>query len=106
MWPFKKKEHEPNRNLEDISKLRAFRDVGETFNYLGRTCIVTGHWECFPYLGIIPVLKFDYCDDLGKLHSASARLSELPALINQQKSNSYHETKELDVPKPAGPISS
>jgi hypothetical protein len=88
MWPFKKKEPERDWTSEEIEKLKAFRDVGETFNYLGRTCVVTGHWDWWPHIGVIPMLKFDYCDDCGKLHAASARVSELPALENQQKPNS------------------
>jgi len=85
MWPFKKKEFERNAKVEAIAKLKAFRDVGETFKYLGRTCVVTGHWEFWPYAGIVPILKFDYCDDSGRLHTATARVSELSALVNQQE---------------------
>lgn len=87
MWPFKKKEHERDTTGEAIAELKAFRDVGETFNYLGRTCVVTGHWEYWRDIGVVPMLKFDYCDDHGVLHAVSARLAELPALRNQQKSN-------------------
>ena len=87
MWPFKKKEPERDMTGEAIEKLKAFRDVGETFNYLGRTCVVTGHWKFVPYRGAVPMLTFDYCDDHGRLHAASSRVSELPALENQQKPN-------------------
>lgn len=87
MWPFGEKEPERDKTGEAIAELKAFRDVGETFNYLGRICLVTGHWEWWPRLGVIPLLKFDYCDDVGVLHSCSARRAELPALINQQQSN-------------------
>jgi hypothetical protein len=88
MWPFtKNKEPEPNRTQECIDRLKAFRDIGETFDYLGRTCIVTGHAEFYPYIGIIPVLKFDYADDHGVIHCMSANIRELPALVNQQESN-------------------
>lgn len=85
MWPFKSKP-KSNPSEEVLDKLRAFREVGETFNYLGRTCIVTGHFDLLPLVGFVPMLKFDYCDDLGVLHSMSAGVGELPGLIKQQES--------------------
>ena len=58
MWPFSKKEEpKENRTQACIDKLQEFRKVGETFNYLGRTCVVTGHSDFYPYLGIVPMLK-------------------------------------------------
>lgn len=56
MWPFKEKKPERDFTNETIADLKNFRDIGETFNYLGRNCI---------------------------LHSMIARANELPALINQ-----------------------
>ena len=88
MWPFKEKEpkeKEPNHGAETVAELKAFRDIGETFNYLGRTCIVTGHAEWWMDIGIIPKLRFDHCDNPGVIHSSSASPAELPGLINQQK---------------------
>lgn len=87
MWPFKKKAPEVYKRVDAIAALQAFGAVGHEFNYLGRLCIVTGHYEFLPYIGIVPMLKFDYADDNGVLHSMSARVSELPALIRQQKPN-------------------
>ena len=88
MWPFtKEKEHKPNRTQECIEKLKAFRDIGQTFNYLGRVCVVTAHDEFYPYIGKVPLLKFDYADDHGVIHCMSAKIHELPALINQQVPN-------------------
>ena len=84
MWPFNKKEPERNYTAEAVAKLKEFKDVGETFNYLGRHCIVTGHWHYLPYVGVVPLLQFDYADDMGKLHHCTARVAELPALVNQQ----------------------
>lgn len=85
MWPFSKKEEpKEDRTQAYIDELRAFRDVGDTFNYLGRRCVVTGHYEFNLHLGIIPVLKFDYADKHGVIHSMSASIRELPALVNQQ----------------------
>lgn len=87
MWPFKKKEPERNCAGEAIEKLQEFKKIGETFNYLGRTCIVTGHWEFWPCVGVVPLLQFDYADDTGKIHNCKMRVTELPALINQQLPN-------------------
>lgn len=84
MWPFKKKEPECDINNTEFARLKSFRDVGETFNYLGRECIVTGFGQYPSNVGYIPLLRFDYCDNNGVLHSVSARIEELPALMNQQ----------------------
>lgn len=85
MWPFsEKKKPEVDRTQACIDKLMAFKKVGETFNYLGRTCVVTGHVDFYPYVGIIPMLKFDYADEQGVIHCMSASIRELPALVNQQ----------------------
>ena len=90
MWPFKKKEVEATKidirikNMNDtIEKFKAFREIGETFNYLGRTCIVTGHWTFSGYMGYTPELKFDYADELGVIHSTSITIHELPVLLKQ-----------------------
>lgn len=87
MWPFKKKTIELERDKigAAIAKLEAFRKIGETFNCLGRTCVVTGHWDLLPFVGVVPLLRFDYCDESGRLHAATFLVSELPALENQQK---------------------
>jgi len=87
MWPFKKKESkEPIEDLRHaaIEKIEGFRKIGETFNYLGRTCVVTGHQELIPMLGVMPMLRCDYADDAGVLHSIKFLPHELPALIAQQ----------------------
>jgi hypothetical protein len=103
MWPFKKtatmvdvdeealstaikvfkKESDHWADLE-LAELKAFRDVGETFNYLGRECVVTGHRYLPGRFGCWPHMQFDYCDNNGVIHSMSARANELPALIKQQ----------------------
>lgn len=93
MWPFRKKDRESSCLDEGLKKLAAFREVGETFNYLGRTCVVTRHWDYITDLGVIPVLMFDYTDKHGVLHSRTATLGELPGIIAQQK------RKNGNVPK-------
>ncbi len=84
MWPFKKTEPKPDPINDAIAELKAFRDIGETFIYLGRTCMVTAHFEHWPHIGAVPMLKFDYCDNHGVLHSDSVWIALLPGLIKQQ----------------------
>lgn len=86
MWPFTKKESKPDWCEEGIAKLKAFRDVGQTFNYLGRTCIVSRHCEWWPYAGCIPRLVCDYADDYGVIRQAVFRIDEIPALEAQNRS--------------------
>ena len=98
MWPFSKKEEpKEGRTQACIDELKAFRKVGETFNYLGRTCVVTGHFDFYPYTGIFPVLQFDYADEHGVIHSMSANIRELPALINQQGHNVQGKGLAIDT---------
>lgn len=85
MWPFTKKEPKRDYITEAIVKLKEFKDVGETFNYLGRQCIVTGYWDYEPNVGYIPMLKFDYADDMGRLHHFSTRVFDLPTLSGAVK---------------------
>jgi hypothetical protein len=89
MWPFKKRPPKTDLTdetnaywmIEEIADLRSFRDVGETFIYLGRTCVVTSHWsEVIPYVGFHPLLRADYADDCGVIRSISFRRSELVGL--------------------------
>ena len=87
MWPFKKKEvEEPkvDRTQICIENLKAFRKLGEKFNYLGVTIIVTGHHELELGVGyrlnLRPVLKGDYKNDKGEIKSISFAYRELPAL--------------------------
>lgn len=81
MWQFKKTEPKENSTLIAVNKLREFCDIGDSFMYLGRKCVVTGHIGIMPW-GFVPLLEFDYCDNEGRLRKGSAMLSELPALRN------------------------
>lgn len=86
MWPFKKKEPEQpkvDRTQEYIDELRAFRAIGEKFNYLGVTIICTGHSDldlCGLNIIVRPVLKGDYKNDKGEINPISFSYRELPAL--------------------------
>ena len=91
MWPFKKLgpvDAEPTiqdlRN-EMIAKLQARFPIGSEFRYLGRTLIVTGHWEDSVnlyhfHLARLPKLRADYADDHGVLHSITLDAVEAIAL--------------------------
>ena len=71
---------------EGIARFREFRDIGETFNYLGRECVVTSHKTMFAYGfggGYTPELKADYCDENGVVRTLVFRITELPTLIKQ-----------------------
>lgn len=89
MWPFKHKS-EPESdyivNVTPDARLKAFRDIGETFNYLGRECVVTGHGKLVG-IGLAVVyqseLCADYCDNNGVIRQIKFSLSELPILIKQ-----------------------
>lgn len=89
MWPFKKKEAEPpkvDRTQECIDALKAFRDIGEKFNYLGATIICIGHSELdFDGLTISvrPVLKGYYKNDKGDIKPIAFSYKELPALQSE-----------------------
>lgn len=86
MWPFQKKvleEMKPSKSQARIDELRAFRDIGEKFNYMGVEIIVTGHYEAVPCgFGIIfeACLKGDYKTDQGEIKNISFDHSELEAL--------------------------
>lgn len=84
---FKKKKPKVDNRNEEIKKLRATIGIGEAFNYLGRTCIVTGHTEFLPYIGAYPRLSFDYLDSHGVIHSRSMSPVEFYSLINRQESS-------------------
>lgn len=79
--------NEANRRQAEIDSFQAFREIGETFNYLGRICVVTGHSKFDPISGVLPRLTFDYADNLGVIHSEIASIEKLPAIKAQQTDN-------------------
>lgn len=89
MWPFKKKQEVKETKVDHtalaIEKFKEFRQIGETFNYLGRTCLVTSHCHYEPWFGLVPELKFEYADNNGVIHHCCAQPSGLPLLIKQQE---------------------
>ena len=70
-----------------VEELQAWRPMGSTFQYCGRTVVVTGYWRYEPnpfgidtYVGI----EADYSDDLGVIHSIRFSAAESRALMRNQ----------------------
>lgn len=105
MWPFKKKEtkkpevkKEPVIDYERIrvDTLREFRDIGEKFNYLGATIIVTGHCRFSHNYEMLASLQGDYRTENGEIKQIVFDYSELETLRNenQQPEKEQHETTD------------
>lgn len=97
MWPFKRKPEKPTEPVKsqaeiDSEALRKWRDVGESFHYLGREMVVTGHggfdiaggwpmpsisWRCF--------LSANYVDGNGVIRSHQFGRKEAMSLMNASK---------------------
>ena len=69
--------------FNQIKELRDFRDVGETFEYLGIKMAVTSHYIYMGYGILCPLLQANYVDNNGIVQSASFYYGELPTLIKQ-----------------------
>lgn len=77
------KEPKVNYRQQAINRLKAFKKIGDKFNYLGVDMIVTAHSELrLSPIGadVIPVLVCDYKDLLGKIQVVRFSPHELPAL--------------------------
>lgn len=98
MWPFKKRAPEPERDwlAEGIAELKAFRDIGQTFNYLGRTCIVCSHTTIIGLL-ILPRLECDYVDDAGVIRRVMFSPQELPGLRAQNKESETETDRQQEA---------
>jgi hypothetical protein len=86
IWPFKKREPRPDWRRDAIARLQAWRKIGETFEYLGRQCVVTGHFEqSFHDLGVSTFVQLsaDYADDLGVIRNVSFGWQEAKALMER-----------------------
>ena len=69
---------------EQIKEMKAWRDIGQKFNYLGVKCIVVSHYKIVPSGMLkIPLIEASYVDNLGVIHSITFGYSELKVLINQ-----------------------
>lgn len=81
---------------EPVNPFAAFRQIGETFQYCGRRCVVTAierHWSevnrgmATVYLGHVFELTADYADDNGVIHTVTFPLSQLSALLAENRPN-------------------
>jgi hypothetical protein len=92
MWPFKSKtaptevENVPSKwamEQSRIQALRAWRDVGQEFEYLGRRMVVVAHSRV-EFSGVmvwlVPEVRARYADNAGKVHELTFCESEALAL--------------------------
>lgn len=97
MWPFNHKTNggktpEENawfrqRSIEDaaIATLREWRDVGQTFDYLGRSMCVVRHSHPGPYgLVRVPAITATYADDNGVLREHVFDSTQCAVMIQEQ----------------------
>lgn len=87
---FFRKQQKPNKpdwKVELVKELRSWRGVGQTFQYCGRTLVVTDYWRqhfdgmsFYTSVGI----EADYADELGVIHSIRFSALESRALMAQQ----------------------
>lgn len=89
MWPFKNKPKERTPRQRDFDALVAWRKVGETFDYLGRTCHLVRHGRRvwigvdFGYL-LEPGIEADYVDNHGVIHRIEFEWGESMRLMEEQ----------------------
>lgn len=83
MWKRKEKNEQPKPSSFSIGvdKLRAFRDIGETFNYRDIEMIVEGHFVVYPYVGGVAQITAAYKNHEGELKRVEFGVPALPALI-------------------------
>lgn len=82
MWPFKSKpKPPPEKHWTEVGhdRLLATFDLGETFQYLGRTCVVTGYFK-FDGFWLCPSLVCDYADEHGVIREIIFRVDEAERL--------------------------
>lgn len=88
MWPFKKKEVQPNSREELIKRLERWRAVGEEFEYLGRRMVVCGHYRVAGgyRIGLYfqPCICASYADNNGVIRFMSFSTAESQALMRAQ----------------------
>ena len=100
-WPFAKKQEVQQKGPSEweqaearVAALRAWRDIGQEFEYLGRRMVVVKHsrietWPGFhfPTLHLIPELHARYADDCGELHTLVMSEAEVAALMYSLQPN-------------------
>lgn len=66
-----------------IERLKAWRDIGDTFEYLGKTCVVTRHYKVYGH-GKRPCIIACYADNNGILRDAYFSVDEIEAIQRTQ----------------------
>jgi hypothetical protein len=112
-WPFAKKaepkEQGPSQwELDEarIAALRAWRAVGQEFEYLGRRMVVAKHYSVdltpslhFPSMRLVPEVHARYADDRGEVHTLVLSEAEVLALAHSLQPNVRAKpTKEAAQP--------
>lgn len=101
MWPFTRKQNDEQPSYMEAAamRLRAFREIGEEFDYMGVRMVVRDHTACqVTPTGIHcwPSLQCDYVDQLGRIQTATFSPSDLPGLRRMNG-----EGEPPTVPQPA-----
>lgn len=81
------KPKKPDWKNQLVKELKAWRPMGKTFQYCGRTLVVTNYWRShFDGISVYTSvgIEADYADDLGVIHSIRFSASESRALMEQQ----------------------
>ena len=87
--------------LDDVATLKAFRGIGETFQYLGLTMAVRKHKELLPVAGELYARRWqasllcDYVDDCGVIRHTSFVVDDIRGLRAQNGDLPPPEMKEL-----------
>lgn len=99
MWPFTSRSTEDKITTEAcphkyfVDELKAFKDVGEKFNYLGQEMLVLGHKDYRMFAGgythIEPKLMCEYVNNNGDIKKKSFHFDMLPILIAEN--GEYHK---------------
>lgn len=85
-WNRTPKKEEQDDYAIALDRLLAFRQPGETFNYLGRKMLVTCiEREDLGYGVYLPKLQCWYADDKGELHSVTFGTWDLKAMEAEQR---------------------
>lgn len=88
MWPFATNSKQKNDSSskspqQEITELKEWRDVGDTFMYLGQELSVVSHCRLVQGLSIhlIPVLEAEYIDRNGVIRTHEFSLEQAQMLI-------------------------
>lgn len=89
MWPFARKQFEPkssSRADQAIEQIRAWRAIGESFNYLGYDCFVSSYSQLDRVQGRLVHrvrLSADYRDGKGRIRHISFNWPQIQALMQK-----------------------